>query len=44
MTKPLYVGELKFASYKEAQAYCKQAGLSPTLIHHHPLKLKNPAP
>ena len=37
---PMYVGRKKFASYKEAEAFCKQAGISPTYIHHEPLTLK----
>ena len=35
----MYVGLTEFASYKEAFRFCERAKLSPTLIHHEPLKL-----
>ena len=38
--KPMYVGEQKFASVKEAKQYCLDNNLSMTLVHNTPLKLK----
>ena len=35
----MYVGKVPFATHKRALAFTKQAGLSPTLIHHEPLGL-----
>ena len=39
MKSPLYVGEVYFASYNAAAAYCDLKKLSYTLIHHEPYKL-----
>ena len=41
MTKTLFIGEQPFTTRQEALDFCNEAGLSPTLIHSSPLKLRS---